>query len=187
MFRSCMLRRCRCEQTKSDKIRNETIQKMRKAGLRLFGHVQRRFDYAPVRRCERLVTGGTRKGRGIWAESEAFNDNGMGPIPSRWKGICKSEGNFNATKHCNKKIIGARWYIKGFMEDMELNQTMLEKNHNLSAIDASGHGSHCASTAAGSYVNNVEYYGFNMGTVRGGEPLARLAIYSIIEVLIHLI
>ncbi|KAK6777328.1 hypothetical protein RDI58_024045 [Solanum bulbocastanum] len=116
---------------------------------------------------------------GIWAESEAFNDNGMGPIPSRWKGICKSEGNFNATKHCNKKIIGARWYIKGFMEDMELNQTMLQKNHNLSAIDAVGHGSHCASTAAGSYVNNVQYYGFNMGTVRGGAPLARLAIYKI--------
>ncbi|KAG5579439.1 hypothetical protein H5410_050066, partial [Solanum commersonii] len=116
---------------------------------------------------------------GIWAESEGFNDNGMGPIPSRWKGICKSEGNFNATKHCNKKIIGARWYIKGFMEDMELNQTMLEKNHNLSAIDASGHGSHCASTAAGSYVNNVEYYGFIMGIVREGAPLARLAIYKI--------
>uniref|UniRef100_K4CYE9 Peptidase S8/S53 domain-containing protein n=1 Tax=Solanum lycopersicum TaxID=4081 RepID=K4CYE9_SOLLC len=72
----------------------------------------------------------------------------MGPIPSRWKGICKSEANFNATIHCNKK---KNW------------------------LDASGHGSHCASTAAGSYVNNLQYYGLNMGTIRGGAPLARLA------------
>ncbi|KAH0722207.1 hypothetical protein KY285_004820 [Solanum tuberosum] len=82
---------------------------------------------------------------GISGESEAFNDNGMGPIPSRWKGICKSEANFNATIH---------------------------------SVDASGHGSHCASTAAGSYVNNLQYYGLNMGTIRGGAPLARLAIYK---------
>ncbi|KAK4723726.1 hypothetical protein R3W88_026505 [Solanum pinnatisectum] len=116
---------------------------------------------------------------GISGESEAFNDNGMGPIPSRWKGICKSEANFNATIHCNKKIIGARWYIKGFMEEKGLTQSIIDKTYNLSAVDASGHGSHCASTAAGSYVNNLQYYGLNMGTIRGGAPLARLAIYKI--------
>ncbi|KAG5579442.1 hypothetical protein H5410_050069 [Solanum commersonii] len=89
---------------------------------------------------------------GISGESEAFNDNGMGPIPSRWKGICKSEANFNATIHCNKKIIGARWYIKGFMEEKGLTQSIIDKTYNLSAVDANGHGSHCASTAAGSYI-----------------------------------
>ncbi|WMV49252.1 hypothetical protein MTR67_042637 [Solanum verrucosum] len=115
---------------------------------------------------------------GISGESEAFNDNGMGPIPSRWKGLCKSEANFNATIHCNKKIIGARWYIKGFMEEKGLTQSIIDKTYNLSAVDASGHGSHCASTAAGSYVNNLQYYGLNMGTIRGGAPLARLAIYK---------
>uniref|UniRef100_A0A3Q7GHE6 Uncharacterized protein n=1 Tax=Solanum lycopersicum TaxID=4081 RepID=A0A3Q7GHE6_SOLLC len=57
---------------------------------------------------------------GIWGDSEAFNDKGLGPIPSRWKGVCKSEGIFNATKHYNKKIIGARWYIKGLMEERGL-------------------------------------------------------------------
>ncbi|KAG5604769.1 hypothetical protein H5410_026261 [Solanum commersonii] len=89
---------------------------------------------------------------GIWGDSEAFNDKGLGPIPSRWKGSCKSEGNFNATKHCNRKIIGA---------------------HDI------GHGTHVAYTAAGSYVNNLEYYGLNMGTVRGGAPNARIAMYKI--------
>ncbi|WMV28934.1 hypothetical protein MTR67_022319 [Solanum verrucosum] len=57
---------------------------------------------------------------GIWGDSEAFNDKGLGPIPSRWK-------------------------------------------------------------AAGSYVNNLEYYGLNMGTVRGGAPNARIAMYKWFE------
>ncbi|PHT40058.1 Subtilisin-like protease SBT3.3 [Capsicum baccatum] len=117
--------------------------------------------------------------QGIWGDSEAFNDKGLGPIPSRWKGSCKSEGKFNATKHCNKKVIGARWYIKGLLEENELNQTMINKLYELSALDEDGHGTHVAYTTAGSYVNNIQYYGLNMGTVRGGAPLARLAIYKV--------
>ncbi|KAK6789169.1 hypothetical protein RDI58_012968 [Solanum bulbocastanum] len=34
-------------------------------------------------------------------------------------------------------------------------------------------------SAAGSYVHNLEYYGLNMGTVRGGAPNARIAMYKI--------
>ncbi|WMV40839.1 hypothetical protein MTR67_034224 [Solanum verrucosum] len=116
---------------------------------------------------------------GIWGDLEGFNDKELGPIPSRWKGSCKSEANFSATKHCNKKIIGARWYIKGLMEEYKLNQTMAEKSYNLSPLDEDGHGTHVAYTAAGSYVNNIQYYGLNMGTSRGGAPLARLAIYKV--------
>ncbi|KAK4729483.1 hypothetical protein R3W88_022471 [Solanum pinnatisectum] len=89
---------------------------------------------------------------GIWGDLEGFNDKELGPILSRWKGSCKSEANFNATKHCNKKIIGARWYIKGLMEEYKLNQTMVEKSYNLSPLDEDGHGTHVAYTAAGSYV-----------------------------------
>ena len=63
-----------CGHTRKDKIRNEDIRymvkvapvkdKMREARLRWFGHVQRRSPDAPVRRCERLVVEGTRRGRG---------------------------------------------------------------------------------------------------------------------------
>uniref|UniRef100_M1CD36 Cucumisin n=1 Tax=Solanum tuberosum TaxID=4113 RepID=M1CD36_SOLTU len=56
---------------------------------------------------------------------------------------------------------------------------MAEKSYNLSPLDEDGHGTHVAYTAAGSYVNNIQYYGLNMGTSRGGAPLARLAIYKV--------
>uniref|UniRef100_A0A1U7VFL5 Subtilisin-like protease SBT5.3 n=1 Tax=Nicotiana sylvestris TaxID=4096 RepID=A0A1U7VFL5_NICSY len=115
----------------------------------------------------------------IWGDSEAFNDEGLGPIPSRWKGKCISEGNFNATKHCNRKIIGPRWYIKGLMEERKLNETTVRQLYNLSSLDNTGHGTHVAYTVAGSYVNNLEYYDLNMGTIQGGAPLARLAIYKV--------
>ncbi|KAM3374763.1 hypothetical protein P3S68_013477 [Capsicum galapagoense] len=112
-------------------------------------------------------------------DSKAFDDEGLGPIPSRWKGSCKSEGNFTATKYCNRKVIGARWYVKGSMENHEINQTIVKKFNDLSPIDDDGHGTHVAYTTAGSYINNVEYHGVNMGTTRGGAPLARLAIYKV--------
>nr|XP_009592747.2 uncharacterized protein LOC104089527 [Nicotiana tomentosiformis] len=63
-----------CGQTQLDKIRNEVIQekvrvapvedKMREARLRWFGHVKKRSIEAPVRRCERLASVGSRRGRG---------------------------------------------------------------------------------------------------------------------------
>uniref|UniRef100_K4CJ83 Peptidase S8/S53 domain-containing protein n=1 Tax=Solanum lycopersicum TaxID=4081 RepID=K4CJ83_SOLLC len=106
----------------------------------------------------------------------------IGIVDTDGKVICKSEANFNATKHCNKKIIGTRWYIKGLMEQFKLNQTMVEKSYNLSPLDEDGHGTHVAYTAAGSYVNNVQYYGLNMGASRGGAPHARLAIYKAQEI-----
>ncbi|PHU04264.1 hypothetical protein BC332_25086 [Capsicum chinense] len=65
------------------------------------------------------------------------------------------------------------------MEEKGVNKTMLKKYNDLSALDEYGHGTHCAFAAAGSYVNNVKYYNLNRGTVRGGAPLARLAIYKV--------
>ncbi|KAL9664330.1 hypothetical protein QQ045_019730 [Rhodiola kirilowii] len=48
---------------------------------------------------------------GVWPESESFNDKGLGPIPSRWKGACV-DGSPNKVK-CNKKLIGARYFYMG--------------------------------------------------------------------------
>ncbi|XP_050122871.1 subtilisin-like protease SBT3.4 isoform X1 [Malus sylvestris] len=112
---------------------------------------------------------------GIWPESDSFNEKGLGPVPSHWNGVCESGDNFNATIHCNKKIIGARWFINGLLAEYA---KPLDKEFH-SPRDAHGHGTHTSSTAAGSFVANISYKGLGLGTIRGGAPKARLAIYKV--------
>ncbi|CAN6561880.1 unnamed protein product [Malus baccata var. baccata] len=94
---------------------------------------------------------------GIWPESKSFSDEGFGPAPKKWKGVCKGGKNFT----CNNKIIGARFYTDS------------------SARDENGHGTHTASTAAGNPVKGVSFYGLGQGTARGGVPSARIAAYKV--------
>ncbi|XP_054805306.1 subtilisin-like protease SBT3.9 [Prosopis cineraria] len=114
---------------------------------------------------------------GIWPESESFNDEAMGPIPPRWKGICQGGQNFNST-NCNKKIIGARWFAKGIPNQTKKLIHSNNSNEFLSARDGVGHGTHTASTAAGYFVGKANYSGLASGLARGGAPLAHLAIYK---------
>ncbi|KAL4366623.1 hypothetical protein GQ457_05G027860 [Hibiscus cannabinus] len=112
---------------------------------------------------------------GVWPESPSFSDRGMDPIPNSWKGICQEGVAFNSS-NCNKKIIGARYYVKGFEAEYgPVNAT----EDFLSPRDMDGHGTHTASTAAGRQVSDVAAFGgFAKGTASGGAPLARLAIYK---------
>ncbi|KAJ6423113.1 hypothetical protein OIU84_024111 [Salix udensis] len=116
---------------------------------------------------------------GIWPESKSFSDEGLGPIPSRWKGFCESGKRFKPRIHCNRKIIGARWFVDGFVADYDQPLNTSANQEFLSPRDANGHGTHTASTAAGGFVENVSYKGLGLGTVRGGAPRARLAIYKV--------
>ncbi|KAG7956099.1 hypothetical protein I3843_11G107800, partial [Carya illinoinensis] len=116
---------------------------------------------------------------GIWPESKSFGDDGLGPVPSRWQGVCISGDKFNATTNCNKKIIGARSYIDGFLAEYGQPLNSFRDREYLSPRDANGHGTHTASTAGGSFVGNVSFRGLATGTVRGGAPRARLAIYKV--------
>jgi hypothetical protein len=38
---------------------------------------------------------------GVWPESKSFSDEGMGPVPKSWKGICQTGVAFNSS-HCNR-------------------------------------------------------------------------------------
>lgn len=116
---------------------------------------------------------------GIWPESKSFSDEGLGPIPSSWKGFCEPGKRFKPRIHCNRKIIGARWFVDGFLADYDQPLNTSANQEFLSPRDAHGHGTHTASIAAGSFVENVSYKGLGLGTVRGGAPRARLAIYKV--------
>ncbi|CAI9093907.1 OLC1v1029509C1 [Oldenlandia corymbosa var. corymbosa] len=101
---------------------------------------------------------------GIWPEHESFGDQGVGPVPARWKGSCDG---LNFT--CNKKLIGARAY----------SSEMMNSTTPLSARDDVGHGTHTSATVAGREIANASYYGIAKGVARGGFPNARIAMYKI--------
>ncbi|CAH8377771.1 unnamed protein product [Eruca vesicaria subsp. sativa] len=116
---------------------------------------------------------------GIWPDSKSFNDMGLGPIPARWKGRCVSGDGFNASSSCNRKLIGARYYAKGLLKKYNGTFNPAEKDEVMSPLDKIGHGSHCASIAAGSFVQDASFFGLALGTARGSAPRARIASYKV--------
>ncbi|CAN1252302.1 Subtilisin-like protease SBT4.15 [Linum perenne] len=103
---------------------------------------------------------------GIDINAPSFNDKGLGPPPSKWKGICQTGVNFTS---CNNKVIGARAYNIG----------PKHKDGPVTPGDTVGHGSHTASTVAGASVTGASLYGIGEGTARGGVPSARIAVYKV--------
>ncbi|XP_024979877.1 subtilisin-like protease SBT5.3 [Cynara cardunculus var. scolymus] len=109
---------------------------------------------------------------GVWPESKSFSDEGMGPIPSKWKGVCQNGA--DASFHCNRKLIGARYFNKGYASVVgPLNSSF----H--SPRDHEGHGSHTLSTAGGNFVSDASVFGYGNGTAKGGSPHARVVAYKV--------
>ncbi|XP_050908385.1 cucumisin [Lathyrus oleraceus] len=104
---------------------------------------------------------------GIWPESSSFNNEGFGPLPTKWNGSCIAS-NFS----CNRKIIGAKYYLSSSNEP--LSQVDFE-----SPRDSKGHGTHTSSTAAGNPVIMASMLGLAQGTTRGVVPSARIAVYKV--------
>ncbi|KAK9283141.1 hypothetical protein L1049_011372 [Liquidambar formosana] len=105
---------------------------------------------------------------GVWPESKSFSDEGMGPVPSKWRGVC------DKGVRCNRKLIGARYFNKGFIAGGgKLNAS------SYTPRDEDGHGTHTLSTAGGSFVPGASVFGFGNGTAKGGSPKARVAAYKV--------
>ncbi|GJN32865.1 hypothetical protein PR202_gb21404 [Eleusine coracana subsp. coracana] len=98
---------------------------------------------------------------GIWPESASFDDTGLGPVRSSWKGRCVDGQRFNSSTMCNNKLVGARNFVV-----------------TGTGTPLVGHGTHVSSTAAGSAVPNAGLFGFANGTARGVAPRARVAMYK---------
>ncbi|CAN1174479.1 Subtilisin-like protease 3 [Linum perenne] len=95
---------------------------------------------------------------GVTPNHPSFSDKGMPPPPAKWKGKCElKEGT------CNNKLIGARNLVSS----------------GESVTDEEGHGTHTASTAAGSAVSGANALGQGLGTAVGMAPMAHLAIYKV--------
>ncbi|XP_030489550.2 subtilisin-like protease SBT1.8 [Cannabis sativa] len=114
---------------------------------------------------------------GVWPESKSFDDTGMPEIPSRWRGECETGPDFSSSL-CNKKLIGARSFAKGFQ--MASGGSFVKQGKEIvSPRDRDGHGTHTASTAAGAHVVNASLLGYASGTARGMATHARVAAYKV--------
>ncbi|XP_058082225.1 subtilisin-like protease SBT5.3 [Magnolia sinica] len=137
-------------------------------GLEMNGEIPEGSLWRKARFGEDIIIGNLDSG--VWPESESFNDNGMGPIPMRWKGSCDGDGGVR----CNRKLIGARYFKKGYEAQFgPINATLS------TARDTDGHGTHTLSTAGGGFVPGANIFGYGNGAAKGGSPNARVAAYRV--------
>jgi subtilisin family serine protease len=97
------------------------------------------------------------------------------PPPSRFRGRCISTPAFNASAYCNGKLVGAKFFYKGYEEK---HGPIDETKESKSPLDVNGHGTHAASIAAGSAVTGASFFNYAKGRAVGVAPGARIASYK---------
>ncbi|CAI5958133.1 unnamed protein product [Closterium sp. NIES-64] len=112
---------------------------------------------------------------GIWPDHPSFADDGSyAAPPATWRGTCQTSKDF---PRCNRKLIGARYFVSGFRQAYGRESLSADW---LSARDADGHGTWCASAAAGNANVSVALArGQTAGLANGMAPRARVAMYKV--------
>ncbi|MGZ6803915.1 MAG: S8 family serine peptidase, partial [Nocardioidaceae bacterium] len=113
---------------------------------------------------------------GIWPESPSFaglpqTHPGRSPHLRGFHGACAAAQEWTA-RACDDKVVSARWFVRGF------GAGAVARSEYLSPRDATGHGSHVASTAAGDPDVRVRIDRQGFGSLTGTAPAARIAVYK---------
>nr|GMC73111.1 subtilisin-like protease SBT1.4 [Ipomoea batatas] len=118
---------------------------------------------------------------GIWPERASFSGQGLSPRPDSWLSKCQASEDFPATS-CNNKIIGARFFFTGNQAATRNWKQRIGDGFDVESVsprDMNGHGTHVASTAAGSIVQNANLFGYAQGEARGVAVKAKIAVYKV--------
>jgi subtilisin family serine protease len=119
---------------------------------------------------------------GIWPEHPMLADVGLAkPAGGPW--ACDfgdgSDPALGATFACNNKLVGAYVFLDTAIAQGTIEDGEYCTETECSARDADGHGTHTATTAAGSYVEHASVLGTDRGPISGIAPGASVIAYRV--------
>jgi hypothetical protein len=177
----------------------DTVSTSRFLGLSATGGLWSQYAGGSLVKGENMVVGIV--DGGIWPENPAFADrvdsNGKPTFdaagslaytspPATFTGSCQAGEGFDPLKHCNNKLVGAKFFNAGFLaanlpKNWSEYYSPRDSNIGSNGINTGhgGHGDHTASTAAGNAGVPVVIGGVPMGDASGMAPRARVAAYKI--------
>jgi len=124
---------------------------------------------------------------GIWPEHPMLNDPGLPAPPKPLSAYRCDFGDGSDVAHlgpafpCNNKLIGAYNETATYMANVgsDGQEFCNDTTHTCSARDSEGHGTHTATTAAGSQVSSAVLYGVQRGPISGIAPGAHVIAYRV--------
>lgn len=113
---------------------------------------------------------------GIWPEHPMLADNGI-PHPAGGPWACEFGTGGDPAFACNDKLVGAYAFLDTYAALNAIGAEDFCSATACSARDSEGHGTHTATTAAGSYVASASIFGVERGPVSGIAPGASVIAY----------